>query len=269
VQDFVYDSVSNVLESADISYLKWDCNRMMSDFPNVPSSFFHDYMLGLYSVLQRLSDRFADVLFENCASGGNRFDLGMLSYFPQSWLSDDTDSFQRFFVQSGAALGYPLSVFSNHVAAKTSNQMLRYTSLDSKFDIAAFGVLGYELDLHDLTPLEKNIIKTRSPITRIIVIFSNLALSAKCKVSTKAMRRFGRASSRMRPSSAATRNCRRPRRKKAIWKGWVSKATPSIIIVSRPESIALKKFGHLINMASPIHLKEDGVLVTILGKTAT
>jgi alpha-galactosidase len=110
--------------------------------------------LGLYSFCPVFRS-LPDVLFENCASGGNRFDLGMLSYFPQSWLSAMTPIPSSVFIQSGAYLGYPLSVCSNHVAAKTSNQMLRYTSLDSKFDIASFGVLGYELDLNDLTPLDE------------------------------------------------------------------------------------------------------------------
>jgi len=266
VQDFVYDSVSSVLESADISYLKWDCNRMMSDFPNVPSSFFHDYMLGLYCVLRRLTDRFADVLFENCASGGNRFDLGMLSYFPQSWLSDDTDSFQRYYVQSGAALGYPLSVFSNHVAAKTSNQLLRSSSLDSKFDIAAFGVLGYELDLHDLTPLERNIIKGQ-------VAYYKDHRSLFQFGTFSEVRGFDESNVAVWQSSLADEaiigryeKLQMPAPEEGHLEGIGFKADTLYHYVSRPESIALKKFGHLINMVSPVHLKEDGVLVTIVGK---
>lgn len=266
VQDFVFDSVSSVLDSADISYLKWDCNRMMSDFPSVPSSFFHDYLLGLYSVLRRLSDHYSDVLFENCASGGNRFDLGMLSYFPQSWLSDDTDSFQRFYVQSGAALGYPLSVFSNHVAAKTSNQMLRYTSLDSKFDIAAFGVLGYELDLNDLTPLEKSIIKGQISYYkehRDLFQFGTFSELKDFYEGNHALWETMRADEAI---IGSYEKLQTPAPGEGHLEGIGFKPDALYHYVSRPESISLKKFGHLINYSTPVHVKEDGLLVTFLSK---
>lgn len=264
VQDFVYASVSNVLNSADISYLKWDCNRMMSDFPEGYTSFFYDDVVGLYSVLERLVEDFPNVLFENCASGGNRFDLGMLSYFPQSWLSDDTDSFQRLTIQAGAAYGYPLSVMSNHVAAKTSNQLLRLTSLDSKFDVASFGVLGYELDLNDLTPLDKKIIQGQIAYYkehRPLFQFGHRYQLASFKegndeaveILAKDEAIVGRYEKLQKPS---------PEEARLTAVGLDEKS--HYLYQSRPESLSMKKFGHLVNMASPIHLKEEGFLINTI-----
>jgi alpha-galactosidase len=266
VQDFIFDSVSKVLESGNISYLKWDCNRPMGDFPSVPSSFFHDYVLGLYSILSRLSIRYPDVLFENCASGGNRFDLGMLSYFPQNWLSDDTDSFQRLYIQSGAYLGYPLSVCSNHVAAKTSNQMLRLTSLDTKFDVASFGVLGYELDLNDLTPLDKSIVKGQISYYKEHRDLFQFGLFSELQDFTEGNTAVWESQRGEETMIGRYEKLQTPAPEEAHLEGIGFKGDGYYHYVSRQESISLKKFGHLINLASPVHLKEDGVLVTMMSK---
>jgi alpha-galactosidase len=264
VQEYVFAAVSGVLKSADISYLKWDYNRPMSDFPHGNSSFFYDYIVGLYSVLSRLIEAFPDVLFENCASGGNRFDLGMLSYFPQSWLSDDTDSFQRITIQKGALLGYPLSVLSNHVSAKTSNQLLRYTSLDTKFDVACFGDLGYELDLKDLTRLDVKIITEQIAYYKAhrnvfqkghfteVASFENSTYEVfQAMLGDEAV--IGRFEAIQRPSMPEGR---------LIGKGFADDALYSY--ENRRESISPQKFGHLINLVSPIHLKEEGYAIRFL-----
>jgi alpha-galactosidase len=266
VQDFIFASVSRVLGSAPISYLKWDYNRPMSDVPGGYGTFFHDYMLGLYRVLERLTAAFPQVLFENCASGGNRFDLGMLSYFPQSWVSDDTDSLERLFIQSGMALGYPLSVLSNHVSAKTSNQLLRYSSLDSKFDVAAFGVLGYELDLNDLTPLEEGIIKGQiayykehrhlcqwGTFHELYGSWAEDGLGFEVTDGKDAL--IGRYEILQKLISP-----------EGFLGGVGFLADHRYHFATRQESISLKKFGHLINAVTPIHLKEDGFLVNELSK---
>ena len=85
----------------------------------------HRYYIGLYRVLGALMKEFPQILFEGCASGGNRFDLGMLSYFPQIWGSDDTDAHQRCEIQTGYSYGYPLSTVGAHVRAFTNHQTLR------------------------------------------------------------------------------------------------------------------------------------------------
>lgn len=265
VQDFVFGAVSNTLESADISYLKWDYNRPMSDFPDFVGNFSYDYILGLYKVLTRLIGKFPDVLFENCASGSSRFDLGMLSFFPQSWLSDDTDSYERERIQAGALLGYPQSVMSNHVSAKTSNQVLRLTSLDAKFDVAAFGVLGYELDLNDLTSLDEKIIKGQVEFYK----------------SHRELCQFGRIYFVQDRTSYDPYVLEATNGKEAVVGTFKGLEKPGNKVSSlraygledgvyeystRVESISLKKFGNLVNYISPIHLKEDGALIDILSR---
>jgi alpha-galactosidase len=115
----------------------------------------HRYMIGLYRVLKEIILTHPNVFFEGCASGGNRFDLGMFSYFDQIWTSDDTDAYERINIQSGYALAYPLRCLSNHVSAAPSHSALRYTPIDTRFNVAFFGALGYELDLSLLEPAEK------------------------------------------------------------------------------------------------------------------
>lgn len=264
VQDYVYTAVKGVLLSAPIAFLKWDCNRPLSDFPASSSSFFFDYMLGLYSVLNRLIAEFPNVLFENCASGGNRFDLGMLSYFPQSWQSDDTDSFERNRIQSGALLGYPLSTLSNHVSAKTSNQLLRSTSLDSKFDVAAFGVLGYELDLNDLSPLDREIIRAQILYYkehRTLCQFGSFSALASFSEGNEA--RFEVTLGKEALLGYYEKlQCPAPKETRLIAAGLESDVLYHFC--ERQESISLKKFGHLLNLVAPVHLKEDGFLVNFL-----
>lgn len=265
VQDFIYDSVSSVLKSANISFLKWDCNRSLTDFAYMPGNHSYDWVVGLYKVLSRLVKEFPCVLFENCASGGNRFDLGMLSYFPQSWMSDDTDSYQRQIIQGNAALGYPLSVMSNHVAAKTSNQMLRLTSFDSKFDTACFGVLGYEMDIGELNGMETKILKSQIEYYkahRELLQFGKLTVFKRIEegnegrflASLNDEHMFGLFRKIQLPNPPEGRMVvDYPLDKNALYE-----------YEERQESISVKKFGHLVNMISPIKLKEDGYLLNLL-----
>ena len=158
VQDYIIENVSNTLKSAEIEFVKWDMNRNMSDITFngfEPGEFYHRYILGLYRILSELTKMFPNVLFEGCASGGNRFDLGILSYFPQIWASDDTDGLARQVIQSGYYLGYPLSTISAHVSSSPSHQLLRSTPIDTRFNVAMFGVLGFELLFNELTKHEQ------------------------------------------------------------------------------------------------------------------
>ena len=98
VRDYLVDSVTRLLDSAEISYVKWDMNRQMA---GVGGAYSHRYILGLYEVLHRVFDARPDILFESCSSGGNRFDLGMLCFSPQIWASDDTDPIERLDIQRG------------------------------------------------------------------------------------------------------------------------------------------------------------------------
>lgn len=156
VRDHIVDAMTKVFSSANISYVKWDMNRIMSDRysqtlpPDRQSEFGHRYVLGLYDIMGRLTKRFPDILFEGCAAGGNRFDLGILCYMPQIWASDDTDARERLEIQTGYSYGYPMSVVSSHVSGCPNHQTLRVTPLETRFGVAAFGVLGYECNLCDM-----------------------------------------------------------------------------------------------------------------------
>ncbi|MBO5907350.1 MAG: alpha-galactosidase [Clostridia bacterium] len=160
VQDYIVDAVDRVLSSANIEYVKWDYNRHISDAysPTLKNQgeFYHRYILGLYSVLQRIfHEKHPNILFESCSSGGNRFDLGMLCYSPQIWTSDNTDPIERLDIQGGIYCLYPQSTVSAHVSMAPHQQTLRSTPLSTRFNVAAFGVLGYELDFGELTPHER------------------------------------------------------------------------------------------------------------------
>lgn len=266
VQDFIYQSVSQTLKSADISYLKWDCNRDITDEDNRDGTFFYDYTLGLYQVLDRLVKDFPNVLFENCASGGNRFDLGMLSYFPQSWMSDDTDSYQRLLIQEGGLLGYPQSVMSNHVAAKTSNQMLRYTDLDTKFDVACFGVLGYELDLDDLSKVDKTVIKNQ--IQYYKAHRKTLQFGSICQSEFMDPKRskIVSASSPEETLAGLYHGIQKPNPKEEHLRILGLEDDSLYHYESRKESISLKRFGNLINVVTPTHINPEGSLIALISK---
>ena len=138
------------------SYVKWDMNRTITDYPDPDNGqFIHRYTLSLYSLLGRITSAFPEILFEGCASGGNRFDLGLLCFMPQIWTSDNTDLHDRVAIQEGTLMGYPSSSVTAHVAASPSHQCLRRSRMESRFNIACFATLGYELDLCALSSEDK------------------------------------------------------------------------------------------------------------------
>lgn len=165
VCDYIIEAVSNVLESAPISYVKWDMNRNFSEAGSAALAPCHQaelhfrYMLGLYNVLETLTSRFPDVLFEGCSGGGGRFDAGMLYYFPQSWCSDDTDAIERLYIQYGTSMVYPVSSMGAHVSACPNHQLGRTTPFALRGNVAMSGQFGYELDLSKLNDSEKETAK--------------------------------------------------------------------------------------------------------------
>ena len=164
VRDYIVDSVDKVLSNANIEYVKWDYNRHISDMYSSSlkqqGEFFHRYIMGLYEVLGRVfREKHPNILFESCSSGGNRFDLGMLCYSPQIWTSDNTDPIERLDIQGGIYNFYPQSTVSAHVSMAPHAQTLRDTPIQTRFNVAAFGVLGYELDFRELTHTERQQVK--------------------------------------------------------------------------------------------------------------
>ena len=158
VRDYIVDNVSSILDTANVDYVKWDYNRHISDacspFVENQGRFFHEYIKGLYDVLDRIFTPRPHILLESCSSGGNRFDLGMLCYSPQIWTSDNTDPIERLRIQSGISYLYPLSAMGAHVSEAPHVQTLRDTPITTRFNVAAFGNLGYELDLKRLSAVE-------------------------------------------------------------------------------------------------------------------
>lgn len=167
VCNYIINAISNVLKSAPISYVKWDMNRNMTEIGSEGLSnerqreTAHRYILGLYSVMDKITSDFPDVLFESCSGGGGRFDPGMLYYMPQTWTSDDTDAVERLKIQYGTSLVYPLSTMGAHVSAVPNHQVQRNTSLKIRGDAAMSGNFGYELDLTKLTEEEKDLVKAQ------------------------------------------------------------------------------------------------------------
>ncbi len=168
VREYLYNVISGILKSAEISYIKWDMNRSVCDWYSAclenksMGEMPHRYVLGLYELLERLTSDFPDVLFEGCSGGGGRFDAGMLYYCPQIWCSDDTDAFERTKIQYGTSFFYPVSSIGSHVSAVPNHQTGRSISLKSRCIAAMHGSFGYELDPAALSDAEKAEIITQT-----------------------------------------------------------------------------------------------------------
>lgn len=160
VRDYVYEGIASVLRSADITYVKWDMNRQLTDLgssllePDRQGELFHRYVLGVYELQERLINEFPNLLLENCSSGGARFDPGMLYYSPQIWCSDDTDAIERLAIQEGTALIYPLSAMGAHVSDCPNHMVGRNTPFETRGYVALAGTFGYELDVTKLSEEE-------------------------------------------------------------------------------------------------------------------
>lgn len=167
VVDYIFEAISKVLKENEISYVKWDKNRDITEnnTNSLPADrqgeFAHRYTLGFYDLAERLTSAFPEVFFEGCAGGGGRFDGGALYYFPQIWTSDDTDGLERTKIQWGTSFCYPLSSMSCHVSACPNHQTQRITPFETRGAIASLGATGYELDLTKLSDEEKEQVKAQ------------------------------------------------------------------------------------------------------------
>lgn len=165
VQDEIIRMLSEVLSSANISYVKWDMNRNMTEIGSalLPAKrqmeTSHRYILGVYRVMEEITNKFTEILFESCSGGGGRFDPGILYYMPQNWTSDDTDGVERLKIQYGTSLVYPISAMTAHVSAVANHQTGRSTSIDFRGNVAMAGNFGYELDVTKMSDEEKEKVK--------------------------------------------------------------------------------------------------------------
>ncbi|MBR4760287.1 MAG: alpha-galactosidase [Lachnospiraceae bacterium] len=294
VQDYIIDAMSKVFSEGDISYVKWDMNRTMTDVfsqaleAKNQGEVFHRYMLGLYRVAKTLTEKFPRILFEGCSSGGNRFDLGMLCYFPQIWGSDDTDAICRATIQTGYSYGYPPQCVSAHVSAVPNHQTLRTTPLSTRFAVAAFGSFGYECNLCDMKAEEVAAIKEQVALYKEwrSVFFSghfyrgrSFLSCARAEADAGSGMRFGNANE---SGNITEWTMVSPDRTKAV--GMIVQKlnapntryqyfTPKGLdpegvyhMTGQPLKHNIKAFGDLVNTVSPVHIKQDSMVHNVLAR---
>jgi len=295
VQDYIIGAMSDVFSSAGISYVKWDYNRNFTDvFSSSLSAsgqgeVSHRYILGLYRVMNALTKKFPDILFEGCASGGNRFDLGILSYFPQIWASDDTDAYQRAVIQNGYSYAYPQSCYTCHVSDVPNHQTLRRTPLDTRFNVALFGNTGYECNLCDLPEDEFKEVRrqiefikanrslmqfgrfwrVRSFDEELFSIISSCGSTSSGSVTcdegkilswTISSKDGSEAMSLIMQSLAA------PNLNRDILYARGLSDDVKYRIVNRENTYDLKGFGGLVNYVAPFHVKQDGFVHRVISR---
>ena len=274
VQDYIIDAMSSVFSSADISYVKWDYNRNFTDVfsSSLPADrqgeVAHRYILGLYRVMNTLTQKFPHILFEGCASGGNRFDLGILSYFPQIWASDDTDAYQRAIIQNGYSYGYPQSCYTCHVSDVPNHQTLRKTPLDTRFNVALFGNTGYECNLCDL-PKEEfeeikrqiEYIKTNRKLMQYGRLWRVNSFDEGKILSWTISAKDGSEAMSLIMQSLATPN---DSHDVLYVRGLIDDVKYHIEV--RENTYDLRGFGGLVNYVAPFHVKQDGFIHRVIAK---
>ncbi len=165
VVDAVFSQIRKLIDTVKIDYFKIDMNRAIHEVYSAAGgmqnrgALIHRYVLGMYSFLERLRAYVPDILLEGCCGGGGRFDMGMLSYVPQIWCSDNTDAVERTKIQYGTSFGYPMSCIGAHVSVVPNHQTGRITPLRTRGAVAMTGAFGYELDVCRLTEAEKETVK--------------------------------------------------------------------------------------------------------------
>ena len=267
VRSYIIENVNRILTSAPISYVKWDMNRQLTDLysPALPeqSRFSYEWVRGLYEIFDAVTRANPEVLFEGCSSGGNRFDLGVLCYMNQIWTSDDTDCYERMKIQTGTSYGYPLSTMGAHVSASPNHQTARTSPLESRFDVAAFGAFGYELDLNALSPAEEKIVakqvafykehrrlfqfgtfhRLRSPFHSEWCTWMVVSEDKREALVLDAL-------ARMEPNSET---------EPLLLKGLAPEICYQITV--RPQFVDIRSFGGLINYVLPVKVNTEGFLV--------
>lgn len=174
VVTYLKDTLSRLFSENDITYVKWDMNRHITDQYSsaLPaerqSELLHRYMLGLYSLLDYLTSQFPQVIFESCSGGGGRFDAGMLYYMPQVWTSDNSDAMERLKIQTGTSMVYPPRCMTAHVSAVPNHQMQRVTPFNTRGLVAMCASFGYELNPLTLTAVEQTAIAEQTAYYRRI-----------------------------------------------------------------------------------------------------
>jgi hypothetical protein len=230
--------------------------------------------------MKELTERFPEILFEGCAAGGNRFDLGILSYFPQIWASDDTDALCRAEIQAGYSYGYPMSVVSAHVSSCPNHQTLRMTPLETRFQVAAFGICGYECNFCDMKKEDFDAVKAQ------IALYKEWRKVLQTGSFYRG-RNFSDQGSTGSLSGPLTGNiqewtCVSEDREKAVGFLMQKLVSPNTQFeYYRPNGLNpearyhfynrslkynVKEFGDLVNTVAPVHIRQDSVAHNLIAK---
>ncbi|MEO8413127.1 MAG: alpha-galactosidase [Ginsengibacter sp.] len=156
VQDYVYGILHKLMtDNPGIAYIKWDCNRFMSNayssyLGKNQSALYVNYTLGLYKVLDQFRKEFPSLEMMLCSGGGGRAEYGALKYFQEFWPSDNTDGLERIFIQWGYSYFFPAATQCNHVTLAGDE------SLKFKIDVAMTGKLGFDIPVNHMSENDIN-----------------------------------------------------------------------------------------------------------------
>ncbi len=309
VQDYIIESMTKVFSSANITYVKWDMNRTFTDYysgalretdagaleqRNIGTTrqaalsvtrqgeAAHRYMIGLYRVMKILTEKFPHILFEGCAAGGNRFDLGILCYFPQIWASDNTDALCRADIQTGYSYGYPMSTVSAHVSSCPNHQTLRVTPLETRFNVAGFGVCGYECNLVDMNKEELAAIKAQVELYKEWREVLQTGSFYRGRTFFAGADKHGGDILESSSSNICEWTCVSKDKKKAVGMIMQKLVVPNnqyayykpsgldpdkeYHFYNRVLKYNIKNFGDLVNTAAPFHIRQDSLMHDIVAR---
>ncbi len=272
VREYIINSLSEIIDNASVKYMKWDMNRNFSDlYSNTLNNgnqgkLLHLYQLGLYEILETITNKYPEVLFESCSSGGNRFDLGMLYYMPQTWTSDNTDGYTRQLIQYGTSYLYPQSTMGAHVSGSPSAQVVRKTPLETRFNISAFGLLGYEFDITKTTNWENKVIQKQISFYkkhRSLFQFGDLyRLKNPFKTNNNYMAVVSK--DKKEAILGVFKTLEQPNHDYEVIDMYMLDKNLTYEIKNRKQYFNLDKFGYLVKHALPIKLNHNGILFHIL-----
>ena len=274
VVDYMIASMSNLFASANIAYVKWDMNRIVSDCYSkyLPAErqgeTMHRYVLGLYRMMDELTKRFPEILFEGCASGGNRFDLGILCFFPQIWASDNTDAVYRVNGMNGYSYGYPMSVMGAHVSSCPNHQTLRITPLETRFAVATFGVLGYECNLCDMKKEDLEEIRKQIALYkewRNVLQYGTFYRGRNAKIHEWTCV----SEDKRQAVGMIMQELTQPNHPTGQYFPKGLDASTRYEFMNRSMRYNILGFGDLVNTVSPVHIKQDSLVHQVLAKCVT
>ena len=258
VRDYIVENVGNILDHAKINYVKWDMKRHSVAL----GAKAHEYILGLYDVQKRIFEPRTEILLENCSSGGNRFDLGMLAMGAQIWCSDNTDPIERLTIQGNLSFFYPQSTFGTHVSAAPHAQTLRVTPLSTRGNVSFFGCLGYELDLKHLLSLEKEEIKAQIAFYKkyrnVFQYGTMKRLKNGWQVSKETVTIAGVFRKQVAAAPAYEQLCLKDLDKKKRYQ-----------FTTREQKLRVGQFGSLIKHVVPVNLNPNGFLLRTADRKIT